>query len=352
MVSSHKIVVIKTRQAKIVDIITWIFLFSLVPNYLSAQNTDSIAVDELIAKTGSLTISTELDSVYLIVNDDFDNVLHLPREDTVDLSVGKKDIRIIKRYYRDFITRVNIKPDTTVSVDIGLLPIHSRRYNKEYSSYPRIYWAAPVVIKGDPDASFYIDDNYIGTGLGRVDTSGYFTIKSVLPNGKTEYEQFYTEFGWKTFFVKRLYQRPEKKKSIYLSVLPGGTQIYQGERFKGMFLMATVVVGSFWAFKNHFEYQDKYEEFKRLKEEYLLKNNPEEVYYLGNQAEESLKIAKNKANRRDLYLYSTLAVYVYNIIDALIKPEIGYRKTIKIDPYVDFEKSINGSIGLRTKVRF
>jgi hypothetical protein len=243
-------------------------------------------------------------------------------------------------------------PDTNIVIKTNMLPFRNFENFKYYSSYPRIHWQAAFLVKTDPDAKLYVDGTYIGKGIGRVDTLKPFTVKSELPSGRIIYQTISPQNKLYTFHVRELYHRPEKKKSKFLSLIPGGSQIYHGEKWKGFALLGTALAGTALAIKHQLDYSSKYDEFLLTRRQYEQALNPQRVFELGNTADQQLKDANNFANFRDGFIYGTLGIYLYSLVDGMLKPDIGYRKKIEIDPYIDFNPDFTRQIGINTAYNF
>lgn len=316
-----------------------------------AQTIKTSASEDSISY-GFLSITTQLDSVYVVINDNFRNVYHLANRDTISLKTGKQRIRIIKKYYDDLITTVTIKPDTVSEINTNLLPFRGFRYYKYYSSYPRIFWGAPVIIKGEQDARLFVNGKFAGQGLARVDTTGYLTVRSELPDGQIKTKSFYVDDGLQTFHVITFYQRPQKNKAYYLSILPGASQIYQNNKLKGYVLLGASIIGSGLAIKFNQDFTNQYQKFEDTQRKYLTATDPQSAFELGNLADKQLRNAKLDANLRNAFMYGTIGIYIYNVVDGLLRPKMGYRKKLKIDPYVDFDPRYKKQIGVIAHYNF
>lgn len=340
----------------ITGLIVVLFSFFFTYSSLAQNNYTKNEGDTPSSKNlGSLSIDTEVDSFYVVINDNFEEIFHLANEDTIAINPGEQQIRIVQKYYRDLITTVEIKPDSLSKLRTNLIQFTDENLEnaKQFSSYPRIFWGVPVVLKTDPDADLYIGEKYIGKGIAKIDTTGYFTVRSELPKGKIETKTFYVEErGRQTFFIKEIYHRPEKKKARYLSALPGGSQIYQDKKIKGYALLGVTLIGSGLAGKFHLNFSNEYKKFKDTQQKYLSADDPKVAYELGNLADKQLSNSKKAANIRDALFYSTIGVYLYSLVDGLLKPEIGYRNTINIDPYIDFDPYYKNQLGISASYNF
>lgn len=325
--------------------------FSVEINWAQSQVTNSGENSTFPADSlGYLIVNTQLDSTYVIIDEDFQNVNHVSSTDTISIKLGDHKVRIAQRYHRDLVTNITIRPDTLYTVYADLLPL-SDNNNYKYS-YPRIYWEVPVIVLTDPDARLYVDGEYIGTQMGRINMTGQFTVKSELPNGKIKTKTFDIDENEQTFFVKDIYHRPDKKKSRYLSVLPGASQLYQNDTIKGYSLLGAVTLSAGFAIKYHADFISRNRTYLQTERQYRFTSNAGEALRLGDLAQEQLNMANRMAERRDIFIWITSAVYVYSLVDAWIKPKNGYRSKIGIDPYIDFTDTSGYTKGISLTYNF
>jgi hypothetical protein len=323
-------------------------------NWAQSQITDNgenpaIPADSL----GYLVVKTQLDSTYVIIDGDFQKVNHVSSTDTISIKLGDHKVRIAQRYHRDVVTNISIRPDTLYTINTNILPIYDDNDNyKYYSSYPRIYWEVPVIVLTDPEARLYVDGEYIGTQMGRINMTGQFTVKSELPNGEIKTKTFDIDENEQTFLVEDIYHRSDKKKSRYLSVLPGVSQLYQNDTIKGYSLLGAVTLSAGFAIKYHADFISRNRTYLETERQYRFTSNAGEALRLGDLAEEQLNMANRMAERRDIFIWITSAVYVYSLVDAWIKPKNGYRSKIGLDPYIDFTDTSGYSKGISLTYNF
>jgi len=322
--------------------------------YSQSNESDTDSETKIEKLKGFLLISASVDSFYVAINDNFEDVYHITKTDTISLEQGAHKVRIFQKYYRDTVSSIDVRPDTLTRIDTVLLPFRDLTTLKYYSSYPRVYWDAPIMVKTDPDASLYIDGDYIGTGIGRISKgTGYFSIRSELPTGQIITESFYADNSkYGTFLVKEFYHRPEKLITQFLSLIPGASQIYKGTKIKGYTMLGASILGTGISLYFHTNYVDNYNKFKDTQVRYKRSNDPNRAFELGDLASKQLDDATTNANLRDVFLYGTIGIYVYSLIDGLIKPKIGYREKIKLDPYVEFDDSYRRRMGLSASYNF
>ena len=299
-----------------------------------------------------LSIKANVDSLYLVLNDNFDDLYHLADGDTIEVPSGKQRIRLVKKYYRDVITSIEIRTDTMNVLRTYLRPFSNLKHNKLASSYPRIFWEAPAIVKSDSDARIYVNNEFRGKGIARIEKEGFVIVKSELPSGEAKTVRFQTDER-SSFVVKEIYHRPEKQKTRLLALVPGVSQIYQGQKLKGIGILGASLAVAGLAIKYHLDFSNKHQDFIDTQSSYLTTQDPQTAFELGNLAEQQLSEANEYANIRNNLMYGIIGLYLYNVVDAMIKPNNGYRNTVNIDPYIDFEKKNRNSVyGLSVSFNF
>jgi len=289
------------------------------------------------------------DSVYVVINEDFDSVLKVAANDTLTLEAGLTDVRIIKQYYRDVNWSVAVDENKFKTLIASLIPVRNSSRLKKQSSYPRLFWEANNFILTDPETDLYIDGIHVGREYAVVDTTGSFEVTGVHSSGKKFTEEFNTD-DESFFHFHEQYLRPSRTTSWALSILPGGSQIYKKQYLKGLAFAAVTIGGLAAASIYESKYQDKRNEFFLLEFQYLSEKDQEEALRLGFLAEDAHNSSVRLSEIRNTLIYGTTLVWLANIVDGFIAPKIGYRNGgLSIDPYIDYDlQNRQPVIGLST----
>lgn len=323
---------------------------------LSAQERTFDAVNIHENSHGYISLETNVDSFYVVLNNDFDNYLKIANSDTFAVSEGTQNIRVVKKYYQDKNFRTKVEGGENKVITINLNPIQDLdKPQISLSSYPRLAWDASLVVKTDPEAVIYVNGNYAGTGMGRADVQGLTEIRSELPSGDFTTKVINVSKSSQAFYVEEFYNKPDKGKAHRLAFLPGASQIYQKEYFKGYAILGTAILGTAVAIKKQFNYKKQYDSYLSLVAAFSNYRDeddprqPEEIFppvrALKNKADHSAKV-------RNTFIVVTLGAYVYSLIDGLTKPENGWRKTIEINPYFDFNRNRIKNTGISASYHF
>jgi len=132
----------------------------------------------------------EVDSFYVVVNNDFSNVYHFASGDSIALEQGIFRITLAKAYFRDVSFRATIREEETRSIRAHMYALTNLPATKKQSSFPRIHWGAGTVVVSDHDSDIYVDGEYSGTGFAVVNHSERFTVESRNPAGDVRSRTF------------------------------------------------------------------------------------------------------------------------------------------------------------------
>ena len=301
---------------------------------LFSQSSTGVAGDS----TGYLKVSVlNQDSVFVVINEDFGVIHKIASGDTLALTPGKKSIRIIKQNYIDLVRNYEIEERNMSELRADIKPFFNKKELSRKSSYPRIFWRGNNFILTDPNTELYIDGTFAGRHYAVIDTVGNFKVTAIHESGEKFTKTLQTD-EMSTFNFYKLFAKPDKKKARLLSFVPGGSQIYKGQMIKGIGISVAAVGGLSLAIYYESRLRSKNREFRQLNTEYLSATDPEEVFILGLEVEKAFNESVKLSNRRNNILLGTTIVYLANIVDGFIAPQIGFRnESLKIDPYFDLD---------------
>jgi len=303
-----------------------------------SQNTDPKSESESEDTFGYLRVNVvDLDSAYVVINEDFKSFFEIASGDTLTLPTGQTKIRIIKRYFVDQVTTFEIEEGITNRLSANLIPTRGREASSLRSSYPRLFWGANNFVLSDPETELFVNGEYVGTHFARIDTVGRFDVKGIHSSGATFSRTFEAPED-QLFHFHQKHLQPSRTTSRALSILPGGSQFYKGQNIKAVSFITGILGGAALAYSYDNRYQQSYDEFNMLADLYILAGNPSDAYRLGLEAQNALDDAERYSTTRDWIIYGTALLYVINVVDGFLAPTIGFRdKSRLINPYMDFD---------------
>ncbi len=323
----------------ILKLLLLVLVLGVVCEISNAQESDSLAIDEN-DKIGYLKLTvSDQDSFYVAINNNFDEVLKIASKDTLTYKAGVNQIRIIKKYYLDFVRNITIEEDKIKNIHLSLIPTRGNEQMSRRSSYPRLFWGANNFILSDPETELFLDGEYAGTQYAMVDTTRRFEIRGVHLSGE-EFSKSFSPGKEVPFNFHQRYVKPSRSKARTLSLLPGGSQLYKKQTLKAVAFSVFTLGGAALAYSYETLYQDAKADFERLNTLYRRANSPGEAFQLGTEAKKAFDKSVNLSVVRNRILYGTTILYLVNIVDGFIAPSIGYRdESQKIDPYLDFDST-------------
>lgn len=338
-----------------------IFLISVVLGLLpapsSAQNADAHreTASPDTTNPGYLKVETRLgiDSLYVVVDKNFDDPYFIANEDSVALSTGEKFFTVVSKRSPDFSFSATIQPGTTKTVRANVSEVQDRNSYLEKSSYPVLSRGTNLLVITDRDSRVLVDSVARGTGIVQLDVSeGTHLVQTIHPEaGRTERVVTVQAAPPR---LERLvaYNKPSQRVVHVRSSLPGLAQLHKDHQIKGLALLVGFGLTTVATAQQHFVFRSRNQEFESTREEYRSADREENVFRLGNEVERLHDAAQGAYRRRNFLAGMTAGLYLYSILDAwLVRPDEGYRTPLsnrtRVEPLFGAQKR-----GFRLVVRF
>ena len=308
-----------------------------------------------VLEHGYLEIKTNiiLDSFYIIIDNDYNIYQKVEEGDIITLPVGPHKITAISQYNPDSEFNVDIKEDETINKLVYFSNSDKNSTPFIGSSYPWIENQINLILYTDDDSEIIIDSESVGFGFVQLDLpDGLHKLETKNPlAGNTKEELKVTS---KRLIILEMFNKPLKTKSQYLSFFPGASQLYKGEKWKGILLLGSTVACLAYAAKSHIDYIDYNLRYNNSKMAYDSAEDPDQAFFQGKSARELYDKTEKAANIRDICLYCGAGILIYNLVDALWNdPDGGYREPKKIDILKDLNLSVNKhSVDIKYSINF
>lgn len=285
-----------------------------------------------------ITVPTQsysfLDSFYVVIDDKYEDYKKLSKLDSLLIPVGMRSVTLITKHYEDRRFQVKITKGKTTIKSISLTRSNDPIYTLINSSYLWIKSGINIVIYTDDDSDVLIDNKLIGQGIVKMD----------LPSGQYEVITRHKLAGKSRRFItinskklKKLimYNRPEKTKSRLFSLFPGASQVYKKEMTKGSVIFGLTSISLILATYYQTSYINNNDFYKQYWFWYEISTSEELENFYRGKAQHHYESAQNDIKMRNIFLYTALGIYIFNIIDAIWKkPDGGYRTRKDIDPSI------------------
>ncbi|MEX0610460.1 MAG: DUF5683 domain-containing protein [Balneolaceae bacterium] len=302
-------------------------------NFLSASLLFFLIAPVLKAQsTGTLRLNLDIESYFLIVDEDYQNPYEMGKLDSVRVDTGLHQFRLVQPFQNDRIFREKIISGETVARNFFY---SNYQYPPDFSSYPLLFWDSNLMIFSEPEGRIFIDGNEKGTSNVALSLpEEEYELK--VQNGK------YTNSGRVSvaenyFQAITLSTLPIKKTAQRYSFVPGLSQFYKGDTYRGIGFSVGFAVMSVSSIIFHSNFIKADNNFKMYESLYNQTHDPHELLVYGDKAEAYLKDSQKYYDKRNTALIVSGIIYAISLTDALLmKPKRGYFQGWDFNPYTDF----------------
>ncbi|MEJ2052422.1 MAG: hypothetical protein P8X42_00765, partial [Calditrichaceae bacterium] len=260
--------------------------------------------DKKIEEYGYLKLTTNIvrDSFYVQIDNNFENCKKIIEGDIIKLPVGTHKITAISYKHPDAAFYTNIKSGMTSHHRITFFNYYNNNKACGLSSYFRIVYGYNVMIYTDEESDIIIDGKKIDQGFAQIDLSnGKHTIETRHAESGSSIKSI--EIDSKRLCIYRMYNKPLKSKSQLLSILPGISQVYKGEKLKGSLILGTSLTCLISAVIYNNTYRNKNNKYLNSMEQYENAESISQAFILGNYAQDYYDKANDAAQKRDILLF-------------------------------------------------
>ena len=308
-------------------LLSWlIFIFPAISYAQSKDSTNS--------QYGWLEFKSNVDSLYVVVNNHFTNAVKIGKDDSLKYKAGDYNFTFVNAHYADINMPIVVKPNKKLLFLINFSSKIVHDHNK--SGYKRIIEGIPynLTLITDSTSTIVVDDSTYGKHYLRADVGpGYHTILLKNTTAYNHKRRIYIEPSGQVSLS--IYDRPLKKTAHILSIIPGASQLYKNQKSKGAIFISGTVGGI--VFSQLFEAIYKYhrKQYHQIYAAYLQQTNEKKAQAYGAEAQHKYNLVESDKRLRDIALTTAANFYVMNIIDAFLSiPRSGYRIKMKISPDV------------------
>ncbi|MDX1590361.1 MAG: DUF5683 domain-containing protein [Balneolaceae bacterium] len=312
----------------------------LVSKQAISQEADS-------SSTGYLSISANVDSFLVVLNQKFQQPINFASEDSISLERGDYSVILVHPEFRDLRLNATIRPDSTQRFRTSF--VESAQFDSTQSSYTRITEGIDTnfTIQTDPNSLIIIDDSIYGRGYYSGDIGPYrHDIRVEHDGARPKRESVYIEPSGSRELT--LYALPLKNRARLYGLVPGTSQIYKNQLFKGSLFATLFSASVVFGVVKHLDFNNQNSEYEEMLAQYQLITGEQDALEYGNRVDNKFDRINSLARSRDYALYAAVGLYVANILDALLsKPASGYR--VHVEP-ADFARYGNQSAGISLQI--
>ena len=287
-----------------------------------------------------ITFFFNADSAYIVVDYLYDDAVKIGNGDQVPILKGQHVIELSTYYDK--------APEKKIFIGgSGLILNYFFRDEEEIKNdYLHKNFAAKqelgvdAIIYTDDISEIYLNDEFLGKERVALKLTQQFnTLRIENPyRGSIDIEITKEPY----LQILEPYKKPTKRIAQTVSLVPGFSQGYKRQYLKG----AAFLVCNVFAFNLYLNAMDEYssekDHFNVLVAQYNATKSEQTARELGNQIEALQGEIKNLDARKNLFLGTTIGLYVLNIFDALrSKPKGGYRtNNFNIEFEVDSDATV------------
>jgi hypothetical protein len=302
-------------------------------------------LNEYSGEHGFLRVQVESDTVFLYLNERYNDVIILTGDKTIEVEPGRYTVIVFGKSFPE--TRATVQIEGGDYHDLFIrIPSTIKNHREAFSTYARYRSNANLLIITDEETSITVTETN-QTAFGTLMTNlrpGVYRIKLQHIKGYTE--DRYAHVNAYQLTTVESYLQPQRGTARRLSLIPGGSQIYKKQYTRGTTFLALtgLGVGTAMVYDQLMKHEKK--EFDRIYPQYYDAENERIAYMVGSQLERIASRVDRYESNRNLLLIGAAIVYIINIIDAFMEPNIGFGRPGSFDPYRDVSIEFNrGSVG-------
>jgi hypothetical protein len=138
------------------------------------------------------------------------------------------------------------------------------------------------------------------------------------------------------FIIVENYVKPDQKQARLMSLIPGSSQQYKNQDFKGSLIRIGMGIALAATSTYELAYRGNRRDYDEVLADYRVSTNSNEATQLGNELSDLKEKMDRNESIRNISLLSAISIYGYNLLDGFLsKPKYGYRETKPIEFYLD-----------------
>jgi hypothetical protein len=288
----------------------------------------------LFSQTGWLKIESNIDSIDVVIDFEFFKVYRIANGDSLELRTGVRAFHLSYPFDYDYNRRVNIKEDETLIFEHNFEKrVPDLDFLDKNISATRHY-SAEILLMSDSDTRIYVDDELKGEGFALVDSiSASSTIKFENKYGYKTSKRYITSEN--RLITDQQYLKPIESNTKKAAFIPGSSQFMKNQKFKGSAIVTTFLLGTASTIFFELKLQSNNDKYSEVLSSYNATSLEFEAFKFGNQLKELSDKSSTYNNIKNVSLFSTIAVYLYNIYDGFTSfPDGGFREEKGLDFYL------------------
>ena len=286
-----------------------LLVFTLLSTFTLAQSSSTENLDT----PGLIRFEFNVDSAFLIVNNQFDEMRWIKNGDSISLKKGLTSIKlsVIHDYLFEEVFTLKPGEDKTITHNFKNLPLTKKVLTGNYAA--RQLFDANLLVVTDEKSEIILNKEYVGTEYAF--TNGELGKNEIEVKNPSFYSSaFFTSTvnfnnSDRTLKVIERYIKPRKSRSRQLALLPGFSQAYKYEFLKSNLIRIGLAVAFVSTSTFEIKYRINKKEFDDLLFDYQNTQSFITATGLGNKLEELEPKLERDALIRNISLFSLISVY-------------------------------------------
>jgi len=336
----------------LLNLIAWLTLVSSGSYGFGPGLPDSLSTGSKETGYGALQIHVDADTVFVYLNEDFEELIILTDSRTMELPEGRHRLRIFGETFPQTSEIVDIEKDEHLDITIRLFRRY-RNLSNTRAMYAAYRWGANLMVTTDEKTTFRLQGETrqfqefqkmsLPPGVHRIVFSD--------PYGNVQHE--FVRVNSYQLTHHSVYMQPRRSVAAMKSIVPGYAQFYKREYLKSGLFPVLIGIGAGLSLNYHIRFQDTQKEFDVLSEGYRNVRDEHDALRRGNLLDEKNETLTGYQNRRNISLLITGILYAVNIVDAFREPQGGFAKRHSFDPFRDFSINLDSQgVQVQAQVSF
>lgn len=299
-----------------------------------------------------MQIHVDADTVFVYLNEDYENPVILTDNHTMKLPEGRHRLQIFGKSFPETSEIADIEKDG--HLDISIKPFRRyRNLSNTRSMYAAYRWGANLLVTTDEKTTFRVQgETRQFQGIQKMSLSpGVHRIIFSDPYGNVQKK--IVRVNSHQLRHHSVYMQPGRRVAATKSIIPGNAQYYKREYIKSGLFPVLIGLGAGLSLNYHIRLQDTKRQFNVMSEGYRNVQDEHDALRRGNQLDKKNETLTGYQNRRNISLIITGFIYAANIIDAFMEPQGGFAQRRSFDPFRDFSINVDSQgVQVQAQVNF
>lgn len=312
---------------------------------------DTTAGNTSSQKYGFLKFEIEPDTLYLYLNNDYNNLITITDGTKIKVRSGVQRLHIFGNEISDEDRNLILAEGETHL--ISLEKHRLRRNDKVNTMYAAYRWNANLMLFSDEDTEISVlhTEHYSPGFLKAKLSPGAYRVQFKSASGKVT-ERF-VEVNNYDLKTEEIYFKPRKSIAVMAGIIPGGSQLYKRQTGKAALAFAGFGISTGLAIHYNQQMASESRMFNTVLAKYQDATVEQDAFELGNQLDLLAGSIDNNTRNRNIFRATAIVLYIASFVDTFREPQMGFARKRAFDPYRDFSIDMQSdSVVAKLQLRF